>query len=179
MIPSPIRRILLGALWVVVACGLWGHWFAWPPNDLRLMREGVATTGHVLETHEDLDMGDDRRLHASHAFRYAFRLPTGQEVEAETRNRNGRLPPELRASQGWPPIEVEYLPSDPSVSRILGEGAQHIGEWGCNTALALIALALLLWPGVVVVRSGVNDEIERRRIGSGGRTFNEPLPPPP
>ena len=56
------------------------------------------------------------------------------------------------------PIEVEYLPDDPSVSRIKGSGCQSVTEWlWRNVGLGIVLLAMLVAPSIVLFRQGFRE----------------------
>jgi hypothetical protein len=54
--------------------------------------------------------------------------------------------------------DVEFLPHDPSVNRIKGDGATSIFDWAWRKfGLGLVLLVAFLSPGVILLRNGYRD----------------------
>lgn len=125
-----------------------------PIADLRLMLHATTALGHIIDTNEDAEQGDDGRANWYHEITYTFGLPDGREVSASI-SRSGRLSAELGAVRPPIPTEVEYLADDPSISRLKGDGSQNINQWLLRTGLGGLLLALLVSPGIKLIRNGV------------------------
>jgi hypothetical protein len=52
--------------------------------------------------------------------------------------------------------EVEYLPGNPSVHRLKGEGSQNLGRWFFRTALFAFLLAICARPGIALLLGGLH-----------------------
>jgi hypothetical protein len=62
------------------------------------------------------------------------------------------------------PIEVEYLPDNPAVSRIKGSGSKNLFDWlWREVALGGLLLAMFLAPGCSMLRSALNEWKASRR----------------
>jgi hypothetical protein len=71
---------------------------------------------------------------------------------------SGQLKEKFRDLQRPYPIEVEYLPNNPSVSRIKGDGSASITDWLWRKAgLGSLLLALFVSPGIILLRNGIRD----------------------
>jgi len=98
-------------------------------QELTLMRNHETCFGNIIETWEDMTgEADDGRLIWECGVTYTYRLPDGREFTQYTRG-HGRLKPEFQDLSQPYPIEVEYLPDNPTISRIKGEGPNSIPSW--------------------------------------------------
>ena len=157
-----------GLVWTVGAVWFWLNLAVNPLDDLRLMLFAKTTHGQIVDTWEAAEDGDDGRLHFSSAVVYTFPLPNGREIKGVSKG-SSRLPPEWADLKNPVPVEIEYVPSRPSISRLEGEGSQSFAGWLWRTALSGFLLALFLSPGVKLLRDG----LVALRINSG-RSGNEP-----
>jgi len=135
---------------------------AW--QELTLMRNHETCFGYIIETWEDMTgEADDGRLIWEHGATYTYRLPDGREFTQYTRG-HGRLKPEFQDLSQPYPIEVEYLPDNPTISRVKGDGPNNITGWlrtevGYWAFFPLILLAIgvyLLWKAVSELRNQNN-----------------------
>ena len=93
------------------------------------MRNHETCNGYIIETWEDVTgETDEGRPVWEHGGTYTYCLPDGREFTQYERGR-GRLRPEFQDLSQPFPVEVEYLPYDPSVSRIKGSGPSSILGW--------------------------------------------------
>jgi len=161
------KTILLGVAWIAGA-----SWFLLsavgnPIADLRLTLDATTTSAKVLDTWEDVQDGDDGRANFYHSMSYAFLLPDGREVHGATGSQDGRLPPELVNAPQAATVDVEYVAEDPTVNRLKGYGSSSFADWLFRKILlGAFLLALLVWPGVKMMRDGV---IEFRGAQSAAR----------
>jgi hypothetical protein len=99
-----------------------------------------------------------------HRHRYTYRLPDGRELEESSHDHRGPLSEELVDLQQPYRIEVEYLPEDPTVSRIKGGGSQGLSEWiWRDVGLGGLLLAIFLLPGIRLLDIGVHELRRSRR----------------
>lgn len=127
------KTLLYGIVWVIGAFFFWKSLVGWPLDDLRLLLHGTTTSGYITDTWEEAESGENGTVWL-HGATYRYRLPDGQEIERETLTRQGRLDTDFRYLSEPYPIEVEYLPSNPEVNRIKGEGTQSLFEWAWRKA---------------------------------------------
>jgi hypothetical protein len=107
--------------------------FGNPWNELQLIQDGVSTTGSMVSFVDDLQEYDDgRRARIYYHVTYSYRAGDGHMYE----NVFDRSEPSETA-------EIEFLPSDPNVSRIKGVGQDTLLEWllarGVQGALVMFA----------------------------------------
>lgn len=123
-----LKSVFCGLLLIVGGFLFWLHLLGNPIHELSLIRRGVAARGVIK------DGGAS----------YEFRLPNGQMVKGKTGEITYYMP-----ESG---IAVEYLPDNPAISRIKGDGSQTIGDWLLYGALAGgVLLAMFVSPGVFLI----------------------------
>jgi len=157
-----VRTILWGMTWIAGACWLWGGIIGNPLDELALIRRARIAPGRIVHTWEDVDDSDDGRTLWSHGVTYTYRLPDGRELRQDSPYAPGRLRDEFRDLQEPYPVEVEYLPEDPRVNRIKGDGSESLWElfWR-ELILGGFLLAAFSAPGVVLVRDGLRKLLQR------------------
>jgi len=157
-----IRSVFSSTIWGLVLCvgALW-FWYSLvgnPLHDLALIRHGQTVPGFIVDTWEDAESGDEGGTQWMHGARYTYRVPDGQEFTQRTKTNSGRLTPEFRDLAQPVLVEVEYLPDNPSVSRIKGDGSPDLFDWlWREVGLGILMLALFLAPGVAMLRTAVRD----------------------
>lgn len=142
-----IKAVFWGLLFMAGGLLFWHSLVGNPFDDLALIRHGVTTAGIITAVHEDFGDDNHGKTVSFHSATYAFQLPDGRTIEAGTGDYSGRLPDHVPRK-----IRVEYLPDDPSVSRIEGTGSPTVTDWlwrklGFGGLLLLICLA----PGVAII----------------------------
>jgi hypothetical protein len=100
-----LKTVLLGLLLLTGGLWLWVYLLGNPINELALIRHGVTAKG-VIKYAGDSD--------------YEFRLPNGQMVEGKTGAIAYYMPGHV--------VEVEYLPDNPAVNKIKGDGSRRPGH---------------------------------------------------
>lgn len=145
-----IKSILLGIVFIFVAILLWYHIVGNPLDELALIQGAKVTTGNLVDTYESESEDYRGRMSFSEVGIYAFRLSDGREFKTQ-----GYLTDEQ--------VEIEYLPDNPSTNRVKGEGCQSITEllWR-KVLLGVFLFALLITPGITVLRNGVRDIMKIR-----------------
>src|SRR5688572_1220798 len=125
-----------------------------PFDELALIRRAHVAVGSLADTFE-YEREDERgRVYLSDVGVYTFRTLDGAQFNASTRVPTGQLSKQL---------DVKYLPDEPAVNRIRGDGCASIFEWlWRKVGLGIFLLALLLSPGVILLRNGRSEE---RRVG--------------
>lgn len=150
--------LIVGAMW------FWHYLVGNPFDEFALISRGHTTDGLIVDTWEDAESGDEGGTHWFHGAIYTYRLPDGREFTQRTKNKRGHLRSDLRDLARPFPIEVEYLPDDPSVSRIKGDGSLSVFDWiWRKIGLGSLLLALFLAPGITMLRSAIRDFMRYRR----------------
>ena len=158
-----IKTILWGVALILGACGFWYGLVDNPLNEFALIQRARLAHGFIIDTWEDVEDGEGED-YWHHRAMYKYRLPDGREFTQSTKDSPGRLKDEFRNLQQPHPIEVEYLPEDPSISRIKGCGSDSISDWlWRKVGLGTLLLAWFLSPGIVLLRNGVRDFKKRSR----------------
>jgi hypothetical protein len=123
---NKLPSVFLGLALIAGSLWLWIYLLGNPINELALIRRGVTAKGFITDPSDSYD--------------YEFRLPNGQMVEGKTGEIAYYMPGYV--------IEVEYLPDNPAVSRIKGDGCSTVTEWIWSNVGLLI---LFLSPGVGLI----------------------------
>jgi hypothetical protein len=149
---NSIGAILLG---VIIIVG--GFWLLWrlvgnPLEEFALILRAQKAPGLVVNSWEDVEEGDRGESIWSHGVEYSFRTPDGHKFTdgggGSGRLRDDRNPPY--------PVQVEYLPDKPTVSRISGDGCQSVTELILRKILLGGVLSIVIAVGGVrLIRSGV------------------------
>ncbi|MEQ8789891.1 MAG: DUF3592 domain-containing protein [Pirellulaceae bacterium] len=143
---------LLGAVW------FWHYLVGNPFDEFALVTRGQTAPGFIVDTWEDVEYGDEGGTHWFHAAVYKYRLPDGREFTQRTKTNSGPLRSEFRDLTQPYPIEVEYLPDAPAVSRIKGNGSPSVFDWlWRRVGLGGLLLALFLSPGIFMLRIALSD----------------------
>lgn len=142
------KTLMWGVLSFLVGCWFWHYLVGNPLHEIALIRRANIAPGFLVATHEDEQ--EDYRGHAyvSDVGVYAYRLPDGREFKTITRAPTGHLKEQR---------QIEYLPDNPAVSRIKGDGCQSVMEWlWRNAGLGSLLLAAFVSPGVIMIRNGMH-----------------------
>lgn len=162
------KQLVFGLLWIVGACWICYAWFGNPLEELALIRHAQVVPGLLIDSWEDYEDGPEGGTHWFYGYTYSFRLPDGREFTSGG-DASGELKDEFRDLQEPYPIEVEYLPDDPTVSRIRGNGTQSLIEWlWRDVGLGGLLLILFASPGIVLIRKGLPRIRKARYIGEHG-----------
>jgi len=141
-----VKTLIWGTLLVIFACSFWHYLIGNPLDELSLVRRAKITTGSLIETREHEEEDYRGHVYLSDVGVYSYRLPDGREFKTITRVPTGQLKEQR---------EVEYLPDNPAVSRIKGDGCQSVKEWLWRKAsLGSLLFALLVSPGIILLRNG-------------------------
>jgi len=145
------RRIRCGTVVAGVAVAIGGIFFLLhltgnPLDELALIRRAEIATGVFGEQFEDLVEGEAGRSGVLTVSVYTYRVPDGREFKVSTNSPDAVFGEET---------QVEYLPDDPAVSRIKGDGCQSIAEWiWRKAALGTFLMAFCVGLGVVIIVEG-------------------------
>lgn len=163
--------IVWGIFALLVAFWFWHYLVGNPFDDLALIRRGSVVSGFIVDTSGDAEMGDRGGTLWLHRVVYTYRLPDGREFTQSTKDRSGPLNEELRNLAQPYPVEIEYLPDNPSVSRLKGERSDSVLDWLWRKAgLGGLLLMLFLRPGWVLLRNGFRDIRKLRSSDSNPRS---------
>jgi len=146
---------VVGILLIVGMCWFWYSLVGNPFDELALIRHAATAPASLADTWEDEQSDFRDHVYISDVGIYRFQIPDGREFMARARAPIG----ELRSEEA-----VEYLPDDPSVSRIKGDGCQSVGEWlWRKVGLGVLLLAMFVTPGIIAIRDWASS---RRRVAS-------------
>jgi hypothetical protein len=143
---NPLKTLVIGVLFLIGGIWFWIEMIGNPLSDLALVKRGEQALGKLVST--DVHEAEDHRGHVffSDVGVYSFQAD-GEEFLAITRMPTGSLPPT---------IVVEFLPTDPSTNRVLGDGAQSVWEWiWRKLGFGLIVLGFCIGPGIEFIRQAV------------------------
>lgn len=145
-----------GVALVLVAYGIVSHIGGNPLHELALIRGAQVAVGSLVET-RDVEREDDRgHVYFSDDGVYAFRLPDGREFMTITNAPVGQLAEH---------VDVEYLPGNPAVNRVKGDGGRSITDWLFRRCvLGLLLMASFSIPGIAVIRYAIRDIRVQRRM---------------
>jgi hypothetical protein len=161
---SVVSYTAWGVVFCVGALWFWHYLVGNPFDELELIRRGHTVPGFIVDTWEEVESGDEGGTHWLHGALYTYRMPDGQEFTQRTKESSGRLKPELQDLTQPVPIEVEYLPDNPAVSRIKGDGSPNLFDWlWRKIGLGTLLLALFLAPGLGMLRTAIRDFKQHKR----------------
>ena len=150
------KTIGLGIVVIIVGCWFWHHTIGNPLDELALIRRAQIAAGSLVETYEHEEQDYRDHVYFSDVGVYTYRLPDGREFKTTTRVPTGQLNEQ---------VEVEYLLDNPTVSRVKGDGSASVTDWlWRKVGLGSLFLALLCSPGIYLVKKGVRDLRDLRRI---------------
>lgn len=144
-----LKSILFGVIWIIITFGFWLYVAGNPIENFKLVVGAQVTDGFIIDTYEDYIDTDEGRAQWFHNFLYEYQIPDGRKYSKGTKAFNGRLNEEFRELEQPYPIQVEYLPDNPDISRIKGTGTQSIMEWIWRD-IGLGGLLLIIFGGVGV-----------------------------
>ncbi len=152
-----IKGLAFGILAMVGACWFVLHYAGNPFQEIALIQRGETTTGNLVDSFEIETAGSHDRIGVCDRGVYSYRLSDGREFKTFTDVPTGQLK-ELE--------KVEYLPDNPAVSRIKGDGCQTITEflWR-KVGLGGILFVAFLSIGFTVIRKAIN-EFKRSKVPS-------------
>jgi hypothetical protein len=157
LLPKWAKSGIWGILWISGACWLWCALCGNPLHELALIQRGETTLGFLIDTWEDVEEHDSGKFMWFHGGTYTYSLPDGRKFTQEAEQGSGRLKPELRNLTCPYPVEVEYLPDKPTISRIKGSGHNSVLRWLIlKIGLGSLFLILFSIPGIVLLRSAVH-----------------------
>ena len=130
---SPLLKrlpyVFLGLVLIAGCLWFWIYLLGNPIDELALIRRGVTAKGFITDHSVSY---------------YEFRLPNGQMVMGETPAISYYMPGHV--------VEVEYLPDNPAVNRIEGDGCSTVSEWfWLNVGLFILFIS----PGVGLIFWGI------------------------
>lgn len=156
--PAARQEALKSFTWAAawVAGALWFSLHLWHPlEDFRLMTGARTIQGEIVGTDvdvEDCDSGTD----CTRGFvGYRFQPAGGADWHDGRAIFDGGLPREFQNLKLPAPIEIEYLPSDPTINRLKDTGSSSLGEWWFRFPLWLGFVCFFCWPGIVLLRRGL------------------------
>ncbi len=166
---SLIKGIVIGVLLMLGAFWFWWHLAGNPFEEFALIRSAQTVSGFIIDTWEEPGETDYGETRWSHSVTYKYCVPSGREFMGNSKGR-GRLSQELSDLTEPYPVEIEYLPNKPKVSRIKGGGCQSITEWlWRKIGIGGILLVVFLSIGFSIIQNAIN-EFKRSKMLSGNMT---------
>jgi hypothetical protein len=145
----------LGMVVIIVGCWFWHYDIGNPLNELALIRRAQIATGSLIETGEHEHESQNRVAIVDDGL-YTYRLPDGREFQTTTEAQTGQLNEQ---------VEVEYLPDNPAVSRVKGDGCASVTEWlWRKVGIGSLFLALCSSPGIILVKKGLRELRDAKSI---------------
>jgi hypothetical protein len=142
-----VITILLGIVLIIGGVLFWYHIAGNPLDEIALIKRAKVATCILVDTYEDEHEDDRGHVYSSDVGIYTFCLPDGREFKTHTRAPIGQLEKRL---------EVEYLPDNPSVNRIKGDGCQSFEEWlWRKVGVGGLFLLMCITPGFLLLRGGI------------------------
>ena len=151
------KGILFAALLIIGASWFWYLLAGNPFHEIAIIQQCKTANGFIIETWEEPPERREGKLDWSHGGKYTYTLPDGRKYTGEIKIRSGRLREELRPPLMEPyPVEVEYLPDNPEISKLKGEGSDSVVGWVLRKiVLGPILLIGFLIPGIFVLRNTI------------------------
>lgn len=160
-----LKTAAWGVVFMVGAVWLWsGIGNHNPIDDARLMFYGKTIQGQILDTLEDAEDAEGGGTNWYSSISYSFTLPNGEEIKSVSKG--GKLPPEWVDLKNPVPVDVEYLPSRPSINRLEGEGSRSLFGWLVRTAASIFLLVMFIRPGIAMARAGLTALRQAGRSGA-------------
>lgn len=142
---EPIKSFVWSFILVVFAFMFWHHLAGNPIDEYLLIQNANLANGILIDSYEVDTM--DEKGNVDYVGVYKFSIHDGRYFKAFTKN-----------STGEHEAQIEYLPSNPSINRIKGEGCRSIEEWvEKKIILGGLSIAILLIPGYIMFRQGINE----------------------
>jgi hypothetical protein len=151
-----VITILPGVVLLLAGCALWYAFLGYIFKERALILHARTVPGHIVSAWNPSPISNGTDPGPWHQVEYTYQLPNGRQLWQDTRDSRG--------FQHWvkgQSVEVEYLPDDPTVSRIKGDKSGSlddesytISDWYWRKAsLGAVVLAQFLIPGVLVIRA--------------------------
>ena len=150
------KGICYGALWILGVLFIAYYNGVNPAKELILILDAETVSGAVLsashETREDDEGYESESFEAEYTYQTNGQTFTATSVRdfSEIFSEDDEKPI---------PIQVEYWPSRPSVSRIKGTGSQTLPWWLFSVTFQLVILAALSLPGFAMLWTGYREAI--------------------
>jgi len=150
------KGILLAALLIIGASWFWYSLVGNPFHELAIIQQGKTTNGFIIETWEEPPERREGKLDWSYGITYEYYASNGNKYTGHTEG-SDKLPQKLRPPLMEPyPVEVEYLPDNPGISKLKGEGSDSVVGWVLRKiVLGPILLIGFLIPGILVLRNTI------------------------
>lgn len=143
---SLIKGIVIGVICLIIAIWFWLSQVGNPFDELALIRKAQTTYGVLVDSFDIESAGSNDRIAILDRGIYAFNVG-GQEFKTFIDVPMG----ELNERE-----EVEYLPDNPEVNRIKGEGCQSVVEWlWRKMGIGGVILLMLCSIGFVMLRGAI------------------------
>ena len=151
------RTAVVGLVWIAVVLWLFLDGFKDSMAEAALMQRGERTWGLVVAASEEMERAESGAKLWYYDVSYRYQLPTG-EVLDQRANGSGRLPSALQNLTSPRPVQVIYLPDNPSVSQIVCSHEPKAETWLVRKSVGgLLFLGLFLTPGIAILVNGIRE----------------------
>lgn len=146
-------KLSSGIVVIVIGLTVWYRLSGNSLSDLQLYLHSSKAQGHILRTWEEVSDGGRGQLHWICGVEYEFTLANGKKFSEKSYEAPEWVKQNFRDISYPYPIEVEYLPDDPTISRIGGDIGDTVLEWMWKQlGLSVLFLFAFLLPGVMLVK---------------------------
>jgi len=150
------KTLCWGVVLLIGGCWFWCWEGGNPLHELALIRRAQIATGVLVDTYEHEQEDDRGHVYYSDVGIYSYRLPDGREFKTSARVPTGQLKEQQ---------EVEYLPDNPEVSRIKGDGCNSVTEflWR-KVGFGSLFLVICISPGIYLVKQAFSENTKSHDI---------------
>lgn len=143
-----IKKIVYGAVWFLILTWFLHSSVTHSYNEFQLIRYGQTVEGIVTKYFEEIDENESS-ISVNSVCEYTFFLPDGTDIDGSNNVTE-------KINQG-DLIEIQYVPTNPKINRVKGEGSSTIFDWSWRQLLGLGLLALFAAPGIILIRNGIKE----------------------
>ncbi len=128
-----VMSVLAAGVLMIILCCIGADVVRHYRTDFALIQRSQTVSGCIVSVWEN--SADELGIFRAHGGVYEYRLSDGRKFSASTYLGYGYLADEPRYHQKADPVQIEYLPEKPNVSRLKGDGLNlikwslHVGFW--------------------------------------------------
>jgi hypothetical protein len=157
-----IKSIIIGLAIPIVGVWIWYAASDNPVNEYLLITKSKTTNGFITKADEQDDIvetNDGRSSEQVFYYYYEYKFLVNGKAFISYGNEDGTLPDDLTnlAEKSFP-IEVEYLPENPQISRVKGMPSGHttVYEWlRYSVLMGVIVFLICSYFGFMSIRNGI------------------------
>ncbi len=126
-------------------------------HNYQLMQRGETVPGFITNVWEDVADVERGSVRFVHGATYTYQLPDGREFTGKV-DGEGRLKPQFRSLTQPYPVEVTYLPDNPTISCISADLPANMLEIFRHSPLQYLSAAFFLVLGFYLLRVLIREE---------------------